>query len=1392
MPDISGIAAAAVPPPELTPDQKSQALHAYFNRMELDPSSVQTTLGKPHTNVTKDTILDATDKVLKVARLEADPDDRDSLEFQTTHDAADFLSDKIRMDQNKVVRNALWRVTHRGNLDRLPTALLDQHANHLFTSSGLANSLEEVNSLDQYDNAHKLTRMGEGALSSIDSVPKEARNVSPSYLGFVDPIRSPECHTAETEVMTSEGWLPWPKTTAQTEFLCLVDGVPNYHLPITWTGQSYTGLIYSCIGDVTLSITPNHRMWLDSLKYSDRYHNLTFREVRDAVNLEFYVCCDPEGPMKDGARFNPIHYGRWTKEKYDGMVYCAQVPGGLLFTRCKGETGVWTGNSLKIGVDMNIATGVRKGPDNQLYQQFKNIKTGKLEWVSQRKAAQSTIVFPGVLEDSKDEFVPAMTKGGGVLYSPRKDVQYELVHADNMFSDLANLTPLKSGVKGMRLNMGARFSKAALPIVGREAPLVQGMAPDGTPMMKYLAKAAGAVFADKPATVKAVTKDSITLQYDDGTTEEKDLFYHFPHARKTFVHNYAEVKPGQKVKAGDLLASSNYTDKDGNLALTANLRVAYTPAMGKTFEDSVVLSESAARKLTSTGMYNEDFEPGEDTVLSKQKFREIFPGKLTPEQLKTIGDDGTVKPGTVLKSGDPIYVGVRTMPPSPETMGRTTVKMEVHTWDHDEPGIVTDIARAGKGYSALIRSNSQMQVGDKIGIQFGGKGVAADIVPDEKMPRDAEGRPVELLLSPLGVYSRTNGAQIAAAVLGKVAAKTGKPYVLPGFIPEDMMKFAQKELDKAGLTDREEIYDPELGRKIPSVLVGNLAVYKQQHMAEGKGKSRSTAGYTQEGEPAKGGSTGSKHIGDMEYGALLSHGAEDVIKDLKLVKGQRNDAYWRQMKLGQTPAMPGTPFVYDKFRNLMMAAGIQLTEDKDSSHIFAMTDKQVQEMTGNRKLESAGTYGATSFRPLQGGLFDPNNTGSMGDGKKWSYYDSPEPMLNPVMEDSVRSLLGMTKKELNAVISGEQEVNGKKGGEALKTLLAQINIPGVIQESRDMIKSGAKSKRDAAIKRLSFAVALQKAGVKPDEMMWSRVPVLPPAFRPITKADKRFMVADPNYLYKTLFESMSDFKDSGKLPDPVQQQARLAMYNNLKALVGVADPTQEKLQQKNVGGIIEQLLGKSSPKTSMFQRRVIGTNIDLSGLGVATLNPALKLNQVGLPEEEAWGLYDLFVIRKLVQQGYPAAQAAMAVKQKAPLAYKALQQVVKERPVIINRAPTLHRYSMIGMWPVLTKGHTIQVPPTIHAPLALDHDGDTLSYSVPVSSDAVKEVINKMMPDKLLLSVKNDKPIFVPQQEYLMGLHFMRRQPAPGTARKFTTASDAVKAYRKGEIDVDTPVKIGQ
>jgi DNA-directed RNA polymerase subunit beta len=1222
----------------LDENTKRAFLTEHFSRMVLDPDATETTLGSRYANVTPAAIVAATKKVLGVARGHQSSDDRDSLEYQTVHDISDFLAEKIRLDQGNIAKRVLWNITLRnGDSSRIPTALFDKHNDTIFNVSGLGKTIEEINAMETFDANQQVVRLGEGGIKDIDSVPKEARNVQPSYLGFIDPVRSPE--------------------------------------------------------------------------------------------------------------------------------------------------------KLHVGVDLRFVKNVRKGDDNLLYREFLNPRTGKKEWVSSKKATRSIVGFPDGLENN-DPFVPAIVKARGIYFVPRKSVDYFLESGDDMFSHGSHLVPLKSGTKAMRLVMGSKMANQALPLVAREAPYVQTAASPMS-MEEILGPYLGAIRAKKEGTVKSVYTDHIKLAYDDGSEEEVDLYDNHPFARKTFLRNTPVVRAGMRISPNTLLATSNHTDDKGTAALGTNLRVAYATYHGKNFEDAVVISQSAAQKLTSEHLYNDAIEKDKELTIGKQTFRALYPNKFNRQQLDIVDDEGIIKPGTQINYGDPLFLAVRETPPGPGTLGRRVRRSEAITWQHPFTGVVTDVAKTRNGASVYIRANVPMRVGDKISGRHGNKGVVADIVEDTKMMKDAQGRVFDIVLHPLGVLSRTNSSQLIEAQLGKVVEKTGKPYILPGFSKEDFVEFAQNELKKNHLQDTEDIFDPETGKTIPKVFTGKMYFYKLSHTSESKSKARSLGAYTSEEQPAKGGPTGSKHFGDMEYQALLGHGALSVIKDLKILHGQKNDDFWRQLKLGQTPTMPGTPFVYNKFKALIRAAGVNLREDKSADHIFAMTNKQAHELTGARKISSADTYGATSLKPIPGGLFDPEATGSLGEGDRWGYVQLPEALPNPVMEEPLRVLLGLTKKEFDSYIAGDKKVNGKGGAAALQEMLGRIDFPAARANLIEDIREGSRSKRDTAVKKLGFLDAMQRNNTRPEDFFMDRVPVLPPRYRPISKVKEKTIASDPNYMYKTLLESIEDFNDTVSLPEDIRKQARKQIYDNYRALVGITDPQQQDLQQKRVGGILQQLFGKGSPKASFVQRRLLGTNIDISGLAVAVPNPSLKLNEVGLPESKAWDLYELFIIRNLVQAGYPGKFAAKAVEERSAPAYKALQQVITERPVLLNRAPTLHKYNIMAFWPVLTKGHTLQVSPTIVKPFNLDFDGDVVSYTVPISKKAVEESMNLMLPEKNLLGARHGKPIYVPANEYLQGIYLGSKPPQQKPSQHFATRNAALEAYRKGEISVDDPITIG-
>jgi len=341
------------------------------------------------------------------------------------------------------------------------------------------------------------------------------------------------------------------------------------------------------------------------------------------------------------------------------------------------------------------------------------------------------------------------------------------------------------------------------------------------------------------------------------------------------------------------------------------------------------------------------------------------------------------------------------------------------------------------------------------------------------------------------------------------------------------------------------------------------------------------------------------------------------------------------------------------------------------------------------------------------------------------------------------------------------------------------------------IERSTGSRRDNAIKKYRGLASMKLKKLHPKDFMLDRIPVLPPKFRPITEAEGMTMVADANYMYKALIAARDDFREAKQtLPADMLADARGQVYKNFKAVTGLSDPDDAKLQQKNVGGLLKWVFGKSSPKYGAFQRRIVGTSVDMVGRGTATPNPALKLNQLGLPEEQAWNVYEPFVVKGLIRNGYKATDAVKMAADKHPAAYKILQDVVQSRPVILNRAPSLHKFSLMGFWPILTKGSTIQVSPSIVTPFNLDFDGDAVNFHVPTSKKAADQVIKKMMPENNLLDVANFKTHYKPMREYLQGLNIATRQKEGKPVMVFNSAAEAKKAYKEGKIEVDDPIRI--
>ena len=984
---------------------------------------------------------------------------------------------------------------------------------------------------------------------------------------------------------------------------------------------------------------------------------------------------------------------------------------------------------------------------------------------------------------------------------PRDEIDYELPAFEDAFSALGNLIPMKSNVKGQRMVMASRMLTQALPLENAEAPFVRGAIPGSKGEKDFdheLGTHMGAVRAKQDGKVIDVHEGTVKLQYADGQTDEIEMFENHAFNRKTYIHQDTDLKPGDTFKAGQNLVRSNFTDKNGAMALGINARTAYMPWKGYNFEDANVISESMAKRMSSQHMYQHDVDVTDRHKMGKNNYISLFPQKFDKKVLETIDTNGIVKVGQKVSYGQPLILAALEKD-SPQNkvhkQGAKAFGDNSVLWEHHDPGIVTAVAQGKNGPVVQVKSIVPTQVGDKMSGRYGDKGVIAAIVPDHQMPTDSQGRPFEVLLNPLGIVTRTNPAQKFELMLGKIAEMTGKHISVPDFEDiEDMTEWTEQQLKKHNLKGEENVLDVTRGRYVDNVATGNRFYMKLHHTAESKGQGRGSGGYSLEDAPAKGGASGSKRVSMLDVNALLSHGATETIRDASLIRGQKNEEYWTQFMQGHTPTEPKVPLVYEKFVNSLKAAGINVVSKGQETNVMAMTNSDIKQMAGDRVIRTGDTVRFDkNMDPIPGGLFDPKLTGGHN-GRQWSKIELPEPMLNPVMEEPARRLLGLTQQQLRDTISGEHTLGRYgKGPQAIVSALGELNVDKELEVARAQVNGSNKASRDQAIRRLGYLKAAQKYGLHPKEWVLDAVPVLPPVFRPVSVMGSSGipLVSDPNYLYKELLEATSNFNSmKGSVGADNTGSERLAIYDSFKAVTGLGDPIQPKLVEKNVSGILKSIFG-NSPKFGTVQRKLLSSTVDNVGRSVIIPNPDLDMDTVGIPEGKAFEVYDKFITRRLKRLGMPMGEALRHVKDKSELAKKMLEKEMDERPVFINRAPVLHRFGIMAFRPKLVTGDTMHISPLIVKGFGADFDGDAMQFHVPTSEAAVREAYDRMMPSKNLLHPADFKsPVHAPINEYISGLYHASSQTSARKPRVFASKKDAIAAYKRGDIQADDPVEI--
>jgi DNA-directed RNA polymerase subunit beta' len=654
------------------------------------------------------------------------------------------------------------------------------------------------------------------------------------------------------------------------------------------------------------------------------------------------------------------------------------------------------------------------------------------------------------------------------------------------------------------------------------------------------------------------------------------------------------------------------------------------------------------------------------------------------------------------------------------------------------------------------------------------------------MPQGEDGKPIDVLLNSMSVTSRVAPGLITTMALGKIAKKTGKNINITPFVKGSSVEQTIAALKKHGIKDTEKVYDPISGRTI-EVFTGPSYYTRLHHIAEDKISARS-AGTTYDinMQPSKSGSLEkSKRLGNLATTVALSNDAREVLKDVAVVRGTKNDDFWTAIKLGYAPPPPKVPFIFNKFISHLEGSGVHVHQDGPKFNILPQTDKDIEKISEG-EITSPLTYKlkAGELVAETGGLFDPVNTGIYGD--KYNHISLAAKIPNPISEEPLRKLMGVTKAKFETLLST---------GELEKTL-SKLDIDKKMDELKGYIKSNKKTGRDDAVKVLSFLTMLKRNGRSPKDLLISKVPVIPAQYRPIVAQGNQIMSADVNELYKDLMLVNKSLEGVDKdTPEELKAEATKKLYEGVRAVYGLGEPVSTRSKEKGFKGLLATTLGTQggSAKSSMFQAKVVNKPIDLVGRGVLVPDGNLNLNEAAIPQSILWSIYTPFIMRRLVRQGVPATKARDYVKNKHPLANQMLQEELKDRPGIITRDPQLSKYNFQGFYLKANpdpKDFSIKLNPLVFKGYGADSDGDQLNVQVPAGDEAKEEVKAKLFPEKNLIYHRTFSPIYTPSNESAVGLFAASYEDNKNQPVKYSNPADVVKDFLSGKLDVGDRVEL--
>jgi len=371
----------------------------------------------------------------------------------------------------------------------------------------------------------------------------------------------------------------------------------------------------------------------------------------------------------------------------------------------------------------------------------------------------------------------------------------------------------------------------------------------------------------------------------------------------------------------------------------------------------------------------------------------------------------------------------------------------------------------------------------------------------------------------------------------------------------------------------------------------------------------------------------------------------------------------------------------------------------------------------------------------------------------------------------------------------------KMGAEAIKELLAEIDVEKLAEELRTELETAVGQKKTRLLKRLEVVEAFRASGNRPEWMILDVIPVIPPDIRPMVQLDGgRFATSDLNDLYRRVINRNNRLKKLIELGSPeiivrnekrMLQEAVDALIDNGRRGRPVTGPNNRPLKS-----LSDMLKGKQG----RFRQNLLGKRVDYSGRSVIVVGPELKIYQCGLPKEMALELFKPFVMKRLVDLDISKniKNARKMVDKAGPEVWDALEIVIKDHPVMLNRAPTLHRLGIQAFEPILVEGRAIKLHPLVCTAFNADFDGDQMAVHVPLSAEAQAEARFLMLAANNLLKPSDGKPVTVPTQDMVLGSYYLTtvRDTEPGSGHVYKDENEAVMAYEEGDLGLHAPIKI--